>query len=196
MTLILGADTGFANFGWAVLEALPGSPLRLVDAGHIETHKASKLGRDTRQSEDSFARAQYIARELAAVLDKHTVAMTCYECISIPQRPAGAGKWGADSNTSVTLKMGLGFGVLAAACEARGIPTCSASPQEIKLAVTGGRSASKAEMMSAIDAMGPISPAALLEARGVPRSKQDHSYDAVGAILACQHSDLFRLAAR
>jgi Holliday junction resolvasome RuvABC endonuclease subunit len=89
--------------------------------------------------------------------------------------------------------MGLGFGVLAAACQARGLPSCSASPQEIKLATTGGRSASKAEVMACLDVLAPEMAPRLLEA-GIPRSKQDHAYDAFGAVLACQQSDLFKMA--
>lgn len=182
--VVVGIDPGLAHLGWAAV-ALEASGEQLLDCGLIGTSKAKAKG--TLSSDDLHRRGQELSRALARVLDTFGPCAVCAESISYPR-----------SSTASSM-LGRSWGVLDAELERRGIALLSASPQAIKLAVCGRRSASKLEVIEALDLR---FAGRLLELLGRPRrdggvparTKWEHPADAVGAVVACLNRDHLRLA--
>ena len=84
----------------------------------------------------------------------------------------------------------MGWGVVAALTTIRDLPVLHASPQAIKKAVVGKKSASKTEIIEAIQARHPeiVWP----EAKGM----HEHIADSVGAVIACFDSDVLKMVRR
>jgi crossover junction endodeoxyribonuclease RuvC len=169
---ILGIDPGFASMGWAIC-TLDGGNVTPIKCGVITTEKSTKK-LNTRSSEDNIRRAQKMYTSLAKLINDYSVTMVCTETMSWP-RSAG-----------VVAKLGISWGVIAAVCHQWRVMILQASPMEIKRAVTGNGKASKEDMISLIKGTYPnlvLPPQLVL---------QEHAADAVGAVIACQESQLFK----
>jgi crossover junction endodeoxyribonuclease RuvC len=182
--LVVGIDPGLAHLGWAAV-SLETAGEHLVDVGVVKTEKARAKG--SLESDDLHRRGQEHARALARVLDTFAPLAVCAESISYPR------------SSKASSLLGRSWGVLDAELERRGIALLSASPQAIKLAVCGCRSASKREMIEALDLrFGGRLIDLLGRGRGdggVPaRTKWEHPADAAGAVVACLDRDHLRLA--
>lgn len=174
--MIVGIDTGLANCGFAVLDfADPASP-RLVRVGCIQTTKETKK-RNVLASSDNIRRGRELYRALSPVISG--AGILCVESISWPR------------NASAVGKMGLAWGVVAALAEEHGLAVAAASPQEIKKHMTNRKTASKAEIKTAVASIFPSIDAELRRA-GVPPSRHEHPVDAVAAVLTCRESDVVR----
>ena len=83
--------------------------------------------------------------------------------------------------------MGIVWGVIASVSEQLSIPMLQSSPIEIKKALAGHGKAGKDEMVDAVKNKFPnliLPPQTTL---------QEHCADAVGAVMACQRTQLMRI---
>jgi len=172
---IIGADPGLANFGIAAVDLTiddDKAALFVTDWRVISTAKSSKK-QAVFASDDTLRRAQEIGDAIAPWLANRSVMAICCEAFSAPR------------NASAAAKIAMAFGVLAEAARARGIPVIYASPQAIKLAVCGQKSASKDEVIAAVKrAYG----AKFLPDWPRATGKHEHVADAAAAVLACYGS--------
>lgn len=184
--IVLGLDPGFASFGWAVqrVDALTGAE-RLEGLGVIRTKKATGkvLVRD-----DDHARAAEMARGLIEVTRRWRPHVICAEALS-HVNPSGPARMPVSTMT----KMGRVWGLVDMLCEVYEVGLLQASPQTIKKATAGKASATKGEVLDALDARFGGRVRELL--RSIKATTQhEHPVDALGAIVALEHHDHMRIA--
>lgn len=144
--------------------------------GVIETRPAGK--RKT-QSEQNMRRCAKIGKELHGLA--RAADLICVEAMSYPPSSMSAHK------------MGLAWGVLAVCREDNELPMLHVTPQQIKEAVTGGRSANKDKVQ---ETLVKVYPEAKEQAARWPQGKREHMFDALGAIHACLDHDVIRMGVR
>lgn len=179
----LGVDPGLAHFGWGLVD-VSGSKFEVVSAGCIVTEKSDKK-RKVLSADDNVRRAQQLARALERIItfSGSSVRLICAESMSMPRHSSSAGK------------LAMSWGVVAALSAFHGIPLVQASPQEIKIATAGKKSASKEEVQAAVCRELPGAEAVVSKA--VSRAADlEHPYDALAAVWACRHSQLAIAMAR
>jgi crossover junction endodeoxyribonuclease RuvC len=163
---VIGVDPGLAALGLARVQ------IRRDDE-HVAGLAVARTQKDSRKHEvlscdDTMRRAA----ELADALERWLLA-TPGEVVAIVTEAVSMPRSG-----SVCFKQGLAFGVLAAVALARRVPVIQVTPQNLKRAVTGDRSASKEAVQVALTARyGAIDwprPAGIME----------HAADALGAVVA------------
>jgi len=174
--IVLGLDPGFAALGLAAVDLTPGAE-RVHRAWVVRTEKAARKV-EVRASDDNVRRAREIAAELErAAVEWDPVALV-----------AEAQSW--PRNAGASAKVGIAWGLVAALAERHGLPLVQASPQDVKRATCGAKTASKAEVIAAIEARFPdvVWPrqATLVE----------HAADAVAVVLACLDSPVLAMARR
>ena len=172
---VLGIDTGFSEFGWAVAE-ISRETETIVDAGLIRTKKDK---RKILATVDNIRRSRIIAVELDALVEKWDPVAFAVESMSWPR------------NASVTGKIGLAWGVVIAVAALRGIPIIPSSPQAIKKNLTGSISASKAVVLECV----LIHPGfeeleRILEE--IPKSRREHPVDAAAAVITALDTEIMR----
>lgn len=180
MIPVLGLDPGFASVGYALV-LLGSSGERPVRMGVFETEKSSKK-RAVLAADDNVRRAREISVFLNDILTKGPhgpVRAICAETMSFPR------------SSSVAAKMAMCWGVVSALSSLLDVPVLQVTPMGIKLAVAGAKTASKEEVQAAVQSRFGAETRALCA--DVPRSKLEHPYDALGAVLACRDSEVFRL---
>ena len=177
---IIALDPGFATIGFAVLGLVPRP--RVTAFGIFRTDKTAKK-QNVLAVEDNMRRAIEIARFLRQVVANapKTVAI-CAEAMSFPR------------SASVAAKVALTWGVLASISEDHGIPILQASPQQVKAAVCGAKTASKTDVQDAVAGFYP--EIVDLRAR-IPRGAWEHPHDALAVahlMLESQVVKMLRLA--
>lgn len=182
--LVLGIDPGFAAFGYAVAEVVTtGHGIRVLELDVIRTAK-STAKRNVRTTDDNVRRAREIALHINAVLDGYAPPFiaVCAEAMSFPR------------SSSVAAKVALAWGVVAGICEARLLPLLQCTPQELKQAVCGRKTASKEDVELALkERYG----ADVIDDHVVGLGKlREHPIDALGAIHACLNTNEIRMARR
>ena len=176
--LVLGLDPGLAKLGWAAVH-LDAEGERIAALGVVKTRKGS--GQGVLVTDDLHRRGQELARALVEVLDAWPFAAVCAESISYPRSASVAGQ------------IGRAWGVIDAELQRRRLPLISASPQQVKKAATGRVSASKAEVLHALDER--FDGALRRHLRPIRATTlHEHPTDAVGAVVACLEHDHLRLA--
>lgn len=188
--LVLGLDPGFSAIGWAAVEVRDPERAGLVvhSAGVFET-KADPRKRLVLRSDDNLRRTREIAhwlRDNVVFLRSHArlpLVAICAESFSPPR------------SASVAAKVAMTWGAVGALSATMNLPIVQCTPQGLKKAIVGKRSASKEEIISALDRRfgGVIAP--LLEGR-VAQGKWEHPYDAIGAAVACVEADVIQIALR
>lgn len=165
---VLGIDPGFAALGLARVE-YRADGCTAVDT--LRTFRTAKSGKKAAvlATEDNMRRCQEIGEALATYFADEDVVAVCCESQSWPR------------NAGAAAKVAMAWGVLAEIARARGVPIVQASPQRIKLAACGRRSATKLEVRAAMDKRYPLHPP-------WPRRKADveHAADALAAVWACR----------
>lgn len=178
---VLGVDPGFAHFGYAVV-ALGVRPEHdeVVAMGVVVTEKVARK-RNVLDADDNVRRTVEIAAGLARVLDRYPVRLVCAESISMPR------------NSGTAAKIGLAWGALCALVHARGLALVHASPQQLKLALCGTKSASKQDVEQAVRARYPGAAVAACS-KGIAGGLREHAFDALGAAaVLCERSNEARL---
>jgi Holliday junction resolvasome RuvABC endonuclease subunit len=170
---LLGVDPGFANFGWALCDYEGGDlvPLRM---GTISTEKDK---RRVLVCEDNVKRFRKLSAAFDSVVvqsggDRNSIAI-CAESMSFPR------------NASASAKVAMAWGLILS----YDLPLIQRSPQEVKLAVAGSRSASKAKIETILTRSHPTIPMLL---GGVPKSRWEHPVDAFAVVVACLDDPLIR----
>jgi Holliday junction resolvasome RuvABC endonuclease subunit len=183
---LIGVDPGFALMGLALLEVdVSTGRCAWVATELIQTAPSPRRVR-AYATDDLLRRAEEIARRLERVIElwasRGGVFAACVESFSPPR------------NSSAASKVAMAWGALVAIASQRGIPVLQVSPQGLKLALTGDKSASKGDIAAAVEARVTSTPAEQIAK--IPRSKREHVYDAAAAAIACMGSDAVRLAMR
>lgn len=177
---VLGVDPGLASMGVAVAR-VTADALEPVNVMVARTQKAAKKQR-VRAADDNLERLMRIAAVLRDLVDVYEPVAICAESMSFPRNASNAGK------------TALCWGALGGLVEAKGLPLVQVTPQEIKLALTGERSASKGEVQAAVEermGLAAIDAAGMAE---IPQAQREHPYDALAAIVACEGSEVIRMA--
>src|SRR5690606_6833193 len=175
---VLGIDPGFASVG--LCAALIGPDRILVVSVAVVRTEPSGKKRHIRAADDNLERARAIAKEIARWVDDWNPVAICAESMSFPRSASSAAK------------IAMCWGTIASIAEAHRLPVLQATPQEIKLAVAGCKTASKEEVQAAVE--GHLSPFAAKCIEEIPRSQREHVYDASAAVLACEDSEVIRRA--
>lgn len=172
--IVLGIDGGFASLGLALVELHPTAEV-LRDAWVVRTEKsAAKLG--VRSADDTARRAREIAHHVGLAIVTHQPVAIAVESPSWPR------------NAGVAAKMGVAFGVLFALAERHQLPLVMASPQAVKQALCGSKTASKDEVIAEVERRFP-------NITWPSQTKSwEHAADAVGVVVACLDSDALRMA--
>ena len=177
MTLsLLGIDPGFASLGYAVVDLLPRP--HVVAFGVFSTSKTT-----TKQKvlavEDNVRRTIAIAQQLRALATfaPRTIAI-CAEAMSFPR------------SSSVAAKLALTWGALSGLSEAARIPILQASPQQVKVAVCGVKTATKEEVQAAVVQLYP--EVAAMRA-GIAKGGWEHPHDALAVAHLMLQSDLVKM---
>ena len=184
MIRLIGADPGFANLGLAEVELLPLQPNdptavceRVLRAAAFKTSPGKSKG--VRVSEDEMRRVMEFARTLDSWLADGAIAV-CMEEQGNPQ----------NSSRTAIRKMAYPVAMIWSVAAVRGVPVLMVPSKQIKLATTGGKSATKDAVQAALEARyGAIDWQA-------PPSKQEHPSDALGAIVASLGHDVIQMARR
>lgn len=172
--IVLGLDPGFANIGYGLVDITKTS-VKVVGAGVFTTAASSKK-RKVLATDDNLRRAREIAEWLDDLIAARYVRAICAESMSFPR------------NSSAAAKVAMTWGIIASLAYREELPIIQASPQEIKLALCGVKSASKVEVEEAVERLYTVKP--FLE--GTARGLHEHAYDAVAAIHTGINSDLIR----
>lgn len=179
---ILGLDPGFASFGWALVEvsrAADGAPVALpFTCGVIRTAKATAK-EHIFAAEDVVQRATQIYKALGQIMNHADVVSA--ESLSYPR------------SASVSAQMGVAWGVVASLVAERNLPLVQLGPQAAKKALTGLKSASKAEVQAAVELKLPAAAPMLEE---ILASKREHAADAFGLALCALDSESVRAMLR
>ena len=176
---ILGVDPGFANFGLAVA-SLKGDGLgSLLYMNVLSTEKSTKK-ENSYSSEDSVRRASLIFESLASIVQQYAPVAICAESMSFPR------------SSSVSHKMGIGWGVLISVAASKNIPILHASPQAIKQAVHGTKVATKVEVKQGVLRVFGNHSIALVH--HLAAGAHEHPFDAAAAILAQNSNPLIMIA--
>lgn len=176
--VILGLDPGLASCGWALLAPGEGEG-RVLGMGVVRTSK-SHLKRQVLSSADDFRRSRELASQLAAVRGAHRVVAFAIEAMSLPR------------SSTVASKIGRAYGVIAGLATAWDVPVVEASPQDVKFAVCGRKTASKSDIIEALAERYESSEAIATFQDTKARGLWEHAFDALGAIVACRSSDVLR----
>ena len=164
MPTLLGIDPGFAALGLARVELVRDGE-RVAEFGVVRTSKSDRK-RAVLASDDNVRRIVELAQAVERWITPDTIALCC-ESQSWPRSSALCGK------------LGMAWGVIGTLAARHDLPVLQASPKEIKQAVVGKATASKAEVQGALTARyGPLELPA-------QRTLHEHCCDALGAVVAC-----------
>lgn len=181
-TTVMTLDPGFSHLGLAVIRLEPyGRPDTLLNMDVIVTKKSQLK---VTVNADNLSRNRELARALDECIDRYDVTMLTYESYSMPQQ----------ANKPNLVKIGFPYGILAALGEVYGLPTVMRTPQAVKKAVCGHVGVSKRDVEDTLKArFYPGNEQAVDEfERRVPNGRRNHAWDAIGAFVAAETSDVMR----
>lgn len=171
---ILGIDPGFASLGWGLISAQGPT---CYGAGVIRT----KPGKARRKCDDNADRCRAIARALADIHERHQFALVAAEAQSWTRHATG------------DRAVAMAWGIIVATAERFGAPILQIRPQDAKWAVTGAKSANKAEVQRRVEAMAIGSREHL---SALAATQQNHASDALAVALASLTDPLVMTAQR
>jgi Holliday junction resolvasome RuvABC endonuclease subunit len=173
---VLGIDSGLATCGVAALD-LAGSAPRLLDSGCF-TSEPSKKKQGVRAADDLARRARELATYLETWCKAYSPVAICLEAPSWPR------------NAGASAKMGAAFGVVYATAHRYGLPLVQAAPQDVKLELCRVKTASKDDVIGAIEQLHPriTWPS--------QHTLWEHVADAIGIVHACLDAEVIRMARR
>lgn len=180
--VVLGLNPGFGNCGWALVRLEPHRE-RILQLGVIRTRKGYKKT-EVLASSDLHRRGRELAGDLALVAKRERVVAVCAEAVS----------WVRSAKTMHQL--GRTYGMVDLLCALGDWPLVEVSPQDLKQAVCGSRSASKADIEERLRDRYPDAPWSQLDDDEVAPSAREHAFDAVGAVVAGAAHSACRMARR
>lgn len=129
--MILSLDVSFRNMGWAVLHS--GA---VVSCGVVKTEKQKK--KTVRVSDDNVDRCSHLAIELEKIIRKYNVQGV------IGELPGGS------QSAKAAASLAMGTAIAACVKALLKIPAEWTTPDAVKKAVTGKKTASKPEIMDKV----------------------------------------------
>lgn len=172
--LILGLDISMTNTGWVLVKCDSDDKLWVKDCGVIQTEKLSS-GEKVSSTVDGVRRAHKVESELRDILSKQTepVVAICVEAMSWPR------------NAGSAIKMALVWGALSPLLVSKAL--IDVGPQELKKVLTGAKSATKEEVEDAVkQRLSHSHKAVSVVESKVGKTRREHVWDALGAILSAQ----------
>ena len=206
--VVLGFDPGFAKLGWVQVAIFPDRE-EVLAMGIVSTEKSS-VKRKVLAADDNVRRGREVADAVKGLFSigqynqgtlvvpatqdadgkrirKHrvlsaypTVRAVCAESMSFPR------------NASAAAKMAITWGVLIDRLFETNMPLVQSTPQEIKDALCGVKSASKEEVRDAVVKRYGQGLHAML--KGYAGGDHNHAFDALAAVVAGLDSDVIRMA--
>lgn len=179
---ILALDVAFANTGFVVFERCAGKWVP-SEHGIIKTAKETKK-RNMYTADDTDRRIRVICSKLDSLYEKWQPNL------AVAELPTGGGK----SSSSVKA-MAIGASVVTSFTFFRGIPLHNVRPDDVKLATTGTRSASKLHIENVIETLYPAvaDKYRSTKSRSGWSGEFEHVADAIGAFLAAESSPMVRM---
>jgi len=163
---ILGIDPGLANMGVALFLFHPDEGYALEDVVLITTKKDSKK-RGLRQKSDDARRLQKVIAQFRGIVRQWEPDVCSFEDVPTLR------------NSTAVRKVAMSWGACyAVASERPGTLLLEYGPQDLKVVVTGSKTASKVDIIETLSKRFP----ALAESTIAP-SKKEHVADAVAAAL-------------
>ena len=152
---VLGIDPGLTRTGYGIVEVTGGTE-RAVAAGVIRTDPDLDTG----------ARLAELQRDIAGVLDDHSVDTAAIEQVFV------------NRNRSTAMSVARASGVIMAALAERGIAVSEYTPSQMKMTITGSGSADKEQVAAVISMRLKIAavggPADVADALGVALCHAQH----------------------
>lgn len=145
MIYVMGVDIGFANTGISLFKLnikSNGYTARLIDVCLIETEKDNKK-KNIRVADDTIRRITEITQGFVEFYNKHI--KTGDKIVIFAEAPTGGGK-----SAQAVKAMGIATAIPAVLFEIMNLPVEYVSPNDVKIAVTGKRTASKQEIMEKV----------------------------------------------
>lgn len=177
---VMAIDPGFSNLGMAILR-VSSQRVEILEMG-VAVTKKSQL--KVTVNEDNLSRNRELSKFLNDRIDKYNVSILAYESYSMPQM----------ANKPNLVKIGFPYGILAALGEVYSVATVMRSPQAVKKAVCGGVGVSKKDVEDTLKARFYPGNEEVVDAfeRKVPPGRRNHAWDALGAFVAAEESDVLR----
>jgi Holliday junction resolvasome RuvABC endonuclease subunit len=186
---VLGLDPGLGSTGYAIaaIDLATRRISRVIKVGIVTTDR-QKL-KQVRQTSDCLRRAAHLTRNLTSIIAEHGVSMIAMEMC------------GASPHIYPTFSFGVMIGIAASLDR----PIIEVLPNEVKLAATGNKKATKSEIVAwAVKKTGkrnvgwPTSRRAnsfnvVLQGKYVTKAAE-HPADALAAIEASLNTEQFKLA--
>lgn len=183
MMRIVGLDPGLATLGLADVVIGPGG----VERAALYTFRTTKESkkRKLRVADENAERLGVQFDRIARVIGDDVPAVIVAESVSFPR------------SSSAAAKIAMAWGAFVAFARLNGCALLQLTPQELKSAVTGSKSASKGDVEGALRAAWP----ALCEpvdhqGKPVPATAREHAFDALAAVHAALDSDVVRALRR
>lgn len=179
--IVMGIDPGFAAFGIAKVEVRPardgGLDVLALETRVLRTAPSAKKAA-VRSSEDLVRRCGELVLGIEAAVQDWKPLALAGETMSWPR------------DLRAATRVALAWGVIAAIASRYSLPVVQASPQDVKKALVGSKSASKEEIIGAVLARWPH-----LE---LPKQTtlHEHAADAAAVVYACRDSQVITMAAR
>lgn len=173
---VLGLDPGFASFGYCVFRFTKEGE-EVVAVNVIRTKKTAKK-KNVLASDDNFRRARAIAAVLREVVEGFQPRAIAAEALSLPR------------NASAAAKVAMSWGILADIVEDRQIPLIQQSPQGLKKALCGKKSATKQDIQEVLEGLYPGAFDQFISA--TPKGQWEHGFDAASAVVGLKDSDVLR----
>jgi len=175
MSNMVAIDVGFASMGVVVL-CIRAHAYDLVYKEVIST-KPSPKKLNIRSADDNIRRCREITRSVRRILDEYDAEVVVLEMPSMGSKSAKAMR-----------AMGLASGIIATLDVVYGdIPFLYATPSNVKVAMTGNKTASKEEVQVIAEEKIP----GILE--GVNKTQREHIADALGAAVAVEDDPVIRI---
>lgn len=178
--ILFGIDAGFVATGVSVFD-VTGGGCKFIEAFCIRTEKSVKK-KAIRVADDDCERVRIIVSTLDEMLSQWIETNQVFMAVEIPT----GGAQGARANRT----MGIITGAMVALSVLRWVPVEWVTPTEVKIAVTGKKSACKDEIMD------KIRKVLSAYSTKLPKSKAEfeHIADSVGVILHIRkNSTMYKL---
>lgn len=180
MKRVLALDVSLQHTGVALVE---GHPPEIIEAYCIVTKKEAKK-RKIYVTDDQVRRIRQITKRLDETIWRYRPALI------VAELPTG----GAQS-ASAAAGMGIAKAVVATVAQMSRLPLLVISPTDVKLAATGKKTASKAEVQAAIVRRWPGLGERFASKRSATgyTGQFEHIADALGALIAAEDHELMRM---
>jgi len=144
---IVGLDGSLTAFGWSIVVLSPSAGLTVIEAGCVRT-KPDPRSRHLYAADSDGARVDAIATVVLDVIARAPAALQGAggRLVAI-EAPAGS------QHASAAKALGLAYGISRTACVAHGLVPITVQAHEVRAAIGGGKTASKADVAAGVERM-------------------------------------------